>query len=182
MKQQQLYEQLRGGLVAARERIAVAARSLDGAMLNEHPEPKGWSVAEVLEHLCVTDEAYDAPLDALLRGARPDAGAPAREWKPTFLGGMIAGSLERPRKLSAPRMFQPGPGARNAIVEALLDRETAALKRIDDAQQLDWRALRIASPVLPPWLPKMNLGDAFRIHVVHLARHAAQIERVSGKL
>jgi hypothetical protein len=53
---------------------------------------------------------------------------------------------------------------------------------MDDAASYDWRALRIGSPALPSWAPKMNVGDGFRIHVVHLTRHSHQIERLVGLL
>ncbi|MDB4912837.1 MAG: hypothetical protein JWM95_481 [Gemmatimonadetes bacterium] len=182
MRQKELYTTLRRDLLAARERIAAAVRPLDAARLNEHPEPKGWSIADVLEHLCITDGFYDEPIAALLKTARPDAGAPNREWKPTFIGNMIARSLERPRPVSAPRLFRPGQSPRNAVAETLLARELAMVKNLDHAESLDWRTLRIATPVLPAWMPRLNLGDAFRIHVVHLGRHAGQIERVAGKL
>lgn len=180
--QRDLHQTLRRDLLSARERIADAVRPLDGARLTEHPEPKGWSVAEVLEHLCITDGFYDAPISALLKSARPDAGAPAREWQPTFIGNMIARSLEKPRPMQAPRVFRPVGSPRNAVAEILLARELAMVKNMDGAESLDWRALRLATPVLPWWVPKMNLGDAFRIHVVHLGRHAGQIERLARKL
>lgn len=62
----------------------------------------------MLEHLCVADALYEQPMADLLRGTRPDAGAPAREWKSSFIGGLIAGSLLKPGKLKAPRVFRPG--------------------------------------------------------------------------
>lgn len=157
-------------------------RPLDPSQINEHPEPEGWSVGQVLEHLCKADESYDAPFAALMRNARPDAGAPVREWKSSFIGGLIAGSLLKPRRLKGPKVFRPGPTPRNGVVEALLAREMNFVKAMDDAASYDWRALRIGSPALPSWAPKMNLGDGFRIHVVHVTRHAQQIERLVGKL
>jgi len=180
--QRELYQQLRAEATATRDRIAALVRPLDSARINEHPEPTGWSVGQVLEHLCVTDELYEVPLAALLRGARPDAGAPAREWKPSLIGGMIAGALRKPRPLKAPKVFTPGPQPRNGVVEALLSRETRFVQAMDDASSYDWRALRIGSPALPRWAPKMNLGDGFRIHIVHLTRHSHQVERLVGKL
>lgn len=157
-------------------------RPLDPSKVNEHPEPKEWSVGQVLEHLCVADELYETLLDALLRSARQDAGAPAREWRPSFIGGRIAGALLNPKPLNSPKVFRPGPTPRNGVVEALLAREMNFVKAMDDAASFDWRALRIRSPALPSWAPKMNLGDGFRIHVVHLTRHSHQIDRLVGKL
>jgi hypothetical protein len=182
LPQRDLYQKLRAEANATRERIAGLVRPLDPSKINEHPEPNGWSVGQVLEHLCIADERYEAPLAALMQSATRDAGAPAREWKPSFIGGMIAGSLLKPKPLKAPKVFRPGPTPRNGVVETLLARELNFVKTMDDALSLDWRGLRIRSPALPSWAPKMNLGDGFRIHIVHLTRHSRQVERLVAKL
>jgi hypothetical protein len=182
MKQKDLHQQLRTEAVATRERLAELLRPLSLSQISEHPEPTGWSVADVLEHLCVADELYEKPVADLLRVTRPDAGAPAREWKSSFIGGMIAGSLLKPAKLKAPRVFRPGPTPRNGVVEEFLRRELNFVKAMDDAALFDWREVRIKSPALPSWAPKMNLGDGFRIHIVHVTRHSHQVERVAGRL
>jgi hypothetical protein len=182
LAQRDLHQQLRAEALATRERIADLVRPLDQAKIHEHPEPKGWSVGQVLEHLCLSDEAYEAPFAALMRGARQDAAAAAREWKPSFIGGFIANSLMKPRPLPAPKIFRPGPTPRNGVADALLARELGFVKAMDDAMVYDWHALRIGSPALPGWAPKMNVGDGFRIHTVHLTRHSHQIERLIARL
>jgi len=182
LKQRDLYQQLRAEAIATRGRIASLVRPLDLSEINAHPEPKGWSIGQVLEHLCVADGRYEAPLAHLLATAKKDPAAQDREWKSSFIGGMIAESMLKPRKLKARKVFEPGPTPRNGVVEALISREMNFVAAMDESQQYDWRALRISSPALPPWAPKMNLGDAFRIHVVHLTRHSHQIERLVGKL
>jgi hypothetical protein len=139
-------------------------------------------VGQVLEHLCLADELYEGPLAALLRRAPRDAGAAAREWKSSFIGGLIAESLIKRKPLRRPKVFEPGPTPRNGIVQEVLAHEMRFVQAMDDAESYDWRALRIRSPALPSWAPKMNVGDGFRIHVVHLTRHSRQIDRLVGKL
>lgn len=181
--QRDLYQQLRSELVATRERIMNMVRPVDAARLNEHPEPNGWSLGQVLEHLCKSNDMYEKPVVKLLSSHPQDAGAPTREWKSTFIGGMIAKSLGNPKPIKrGPSAFRPGPAPRNGVVQAFNDGELRFLQAMDDAQQYDWRAIRMASPALPSWTPKMNLGDGFRIHVVHLTRHSRQIERLVSKL
>ena len=181
--QRDLYAQLREQAEATRDHLAALLRPLNSAQLNEHPEPKGWSVAEVIEHLCVVEESYADRFKVIVRAARPDAGAAARAWHPTFLGKLITGALESPRPAKAPRMFQPSNTPRNGATEALLSMEHSFVKSLDDSASLDWNKVKIGSPVFPDWMPKMmNLGDAFRIHVVHLSRHGRQIARLVGKL
>jgi hypothetical protein len=180
--QRDLHQQLHTEAIATRERIAAAVRPIDLAKLNEHPEPNGWSMGQLLEHLCLANDLYEGPLATLLSKSPRDAAAPTREWKPSFIGGFIASSLLNPKPLKAPRVFRPGPTPRPGVVEALLGGELKFVQVMDDAASFDWRGLRIKSPALPSWAPKMNLGDGFRIHVVHLTRHARQIERLATKL
>jgi hypothetical protein len=180
--QRDLHQQLRAESIATRERLTALLRPLNPAHLNEHPEPKGWSIGQVIEHVLVADELSRAPVAELLRQARPDAGAPAREWKSSLLGGFIADALLNPKPARAAKVFQPGPTPRNGVVEALLANELRFLQALDDAASYDWRALRVRAAALPRWAPKLNLGDGFRIHVVHLTRHTGQIERLAGKL
>jgi hypothetical protein len=183
LQQQALYQQLRAEAVATRDRIADLVRPLDPARLNEHPEPNGWSVAQVLEHLCLAGELYEKPLRQLLTTAKPDAGAPAREWKSSFIGGAIAKGLQNPKPIKrGPPAFRPGPTPRAGVVDAFLAEERTFVQVMEDALPYDWRGLRIKSPALPRWAPKMNVGDGFRIHVVHLTRHSRQIERLAKQL
>ena len=181
--QRDLHAQLREQSIATSDQLTTILRPLNSAQVNEHPEPKGWSIGEVIEHLCMTHESYEDQFTTIVRSARPDAGAPARVWHPSFLGKMIAGSLEKPRPLKTPKVFQPGVTPRNGASEALLAMESTFLKSLDDAASLDWNKVKVGTPVFPDWMPKlMNLGDAFRIHVVHVSRHARQIARLSRKL
>jgi hypothetical protein len=181
--QRELHKELRRDLAERRDRIAALVRPLDAAKLNEHPEPDGWSVGQVLEHLVRADEKYEAPFRRLLDSSPRDAGAAAREWKPSFIGGLIANSLMSPKPIKrGPRAFRPGATPRNGVIEALLSQELRFLQAMDDALGYVWQKLRISSPALPGWAPKMNLGDGFRIHVVHVTRHSRQIERLVSKL
>ena len=180
--QRELHQQLRAQSMETRQRIANAVRPLDLSQLVQHPEPAAWSVGDVLEHLCRAEDAYGDDLRTVLAQARADAGAPLREWKSSLLGGLIATSLANTKPLKSPRVFKPGPTPRNGVLEAFLAQEMAFVKRMDDAASLDWNTVRVGSPALWDFLPKLNLGDVFRIHAVHATRHAGQMERVIGKL
>lgn len=177
--QRDLHQQLRTESLALHQRVATLARGLDPEQLVRRPAPGAWSVGEVLEHLCVADELYAKPVATLLHRAHIDAGAPAREWRPTVLGNFIAKTLENPKPVKAPGKLRPGLTPRNGVVEDFLTRDTRLLHRMDDSTTLDWSDLRMTPPVLPFSIPfvKLNVGDVFRIHVVHVRRHLAQMER-----
>ena len=181
MLQRELYETLRARTLASHARIAELARPLDQDRLFRRPSNGGWSVGDVLEHLCVSAEAYGPLFLDVMRRSRPDASAGPREWKPTFFGGLLTRSLQAPRRLPAPKRIRPGPSPRGGVVEHFLAQKLVFATRLDDAQRFDWRALTLRSPLVPRALralATMNLGDAFLVEVVHTERHTAQIERV----
>lgn len=71
---------------------------------------------------------------------------------------------------------------RHRLADVVRPLDGSQLNEHSLAPSLDWRAVRLGSPALPSWAPKMNLGDVFKIHVVHVSRHARQIERLILKL
>jgi hypothetical protein len=158
-------------------RVAELARPLDPERLVRRPGPGSWSVAETVEHLLLMDELFLPIVLERVRGARADAAAPLRQFRPTFLGRMVVGSLEKPKALVAPKVGRPLT-PRAGIIEQFLNEDTRYLAAMDEGASLDWSAHRFAPP-MAPWIPlRLNLGDAFRVHEVHVRRHIAQIDRI----
>ena len=67
-----------------------------------------------------------------------------------------------------------------STVPALLAAIAATDARLRAAAGLDWRAVRLSSPVSR--FIRLNLGDAFVILVVHAQRHLGQITRIRDAL
>jgi hypothetical protein len=179
--QQDIHRQLREEMHRTHARTTDIARTLDPEQLVRRPAPDKWSVAHVLEHLLLMDELFLRPVEPLVRAARPDAAAPARTWRPSFIGNKIAESLTRPSPLNGPKAGKPGT-PRPAVVERFAENGVRFEGLLEDSTSLDWNAVRLRPPVAP-WLPlKINLGDVFRIHTVHVQRHRGQIERVAATL
>ena len=181
MLQRDLQQSLRSRTIASHARVAELARPLDPEQLVRRAPTGGWSVGEVLEHLCVTYDAYETPMREVLRRARADAAAPLREWKPTVFGGMLARGLEGSKRMWAPKSIRPGSTPRGGVVEQFLAQQLAFAARLDESANYDWRALILSSPLVPKlarFLARLNLGDAYAIHAVHVERHTKQIERV----
>jgi len=180
MLQRDLHQALRARALKSHREISELARPLDPEQLVRRPPDGGWSVGEVLEHLLIAEGAYGPLVEAALRKARPDAGAPLREWTPTFFGGFLARSLERPRRLPSPTKIRPGATPRGGVLEKFLALQTSLVTQMDAAAGYDWRAVTLHSPLVPAFLrplAKMNLGDSFSISVVHVERHTRQMER-----
>ena len=147
--------------------------------LTRRPADGGWSIAEVLEHLIVSADSYLKPLRAIVQRKEHAPAQSDGTWKPSLMGGLLAQSLRNPRKLPAPKGYKPGPSPRSRVLEEFLARQEDVGRLIAEAGTMDWRRVRMSSPVVP--LLRMNLGDALTILVVHAERHAGQIERVKTK-
>jgi hypothetical protein len=178
MLQRDLHENLRARTLTLRDHAVALARPLDPEQLVRRPPNGGWSVGHVLEHLCVTAELYEPPIRALLRDARSDAAASLRTWKPTLVGRLFVGTLERPAKLPSPKSMVPAATPRAGVVEGFLGYLDTQTRLLDEATGFDWRRLRLASPAVPLPIKVFNLGDVFSVLVVHAERHARQMDRV----
>ena len=179
--QKELYEQLHAEMRVNHDRIASIARRLDLEKLVRRPTPDAWSVGEVLEHLVLMDRLFLSASEPLVRATRPDAGASSRPFRESFLGKRIAGALVKPKALKSPKAAVPTT-PRAGVVEAFLAGDARFLALIEAARALDWNAARLRPPIAP-WVPiRINLGDVFHIHTVHVRRHLAQIERVTAGL
>jgi hypothetical protein len=177
MLQRDLQHALHTRSAALIVRTAALARPLDPERLVRRPPNGGWSVGQVLEHLCVTSELYEPPIRKLLGAARRDAAAALRPWKPTLFGKLTVKMFERPMRMTTPKRMAPAASPRGGVVESYLAHQRALDALLDEASAFDWRRLRLSSPVVK--LPlRFNLGDVFSILVVHAERHARQMERV----
>jgi hypothetical protein len=177
--QREMYDQLHVEMRSNHESVASEVRLLDREQLVRRPAPDKWSVGEVLEHLVLMDELFLSATEPLIRAAHPDAGAPNRPFRESFVGKRIAGALVAPKALTAPKVATPGT-PRAGVAEAFLAGDSRFLELIETARTLDWNAVRLRPPVAP-WMPmRINLGDVFHIHTVHVRRHLAQIRRVKA--
>ena len=156
-------------------RTRVAVTGLPEAKFREVPPDGGWSVSQAFEHLCrANDSLLNGPLPAAIAKARA-RGVSDKPWRPSFLGGWLTGSLvEGGKPMTAPKLFRPGPVARDHVVDAFLAGIARTRALLFEVDGYDLR-MGLASPVSP--LIRYNLGDALRIIVVHAHRHLAQAER-----
>ena len=170
-----MFGQLATELDRVEPRTRVAVTGLHEAKFRELPPDGGWSVAQVFEHLRRANLCYlDGPLSAAVAKA-VSRGPWDREWKPSLIGGWLTQSLvEGTKPLPSPRLFRVSTDPRANVVDEFL----ATMRRTRELmQEADGHDLRImfASPASP--LFRLNLGDAFRVIVVHAHRHLAQAER-----
>jgi len=167
--------QLLGELDRIEPRSRVAVAGLPEAKFIEVPPDGGWSVGLVFEHLCRVNDAYlEGPLGPAVARAKA-RGESERPWRPSFLGRWLTGALvEGGKPMPAPKLFRVGAAPRDHVVDAFLSGVARIRALMLEADGHDLRT-GLASPVSP--LVRLNLGDAFRILVVHVHRHLGQAER-----
>jgi len=172
---------LRRRLSAADQRARDVVEGLDDAALVRRPANGGWSVDEVLEHLVVSADSYLEILPGAIDRSRRHVGGPDTPWWPSRLGGWLERSL-RPgtRAMPAPKSYRPGPAPRAGVLAEFLDRQAKFARLMDDAGAVEWRRVRLGSPILG--LIRMNLGDVFLINATHVERHMGQAERVRAEV
>lgn len=154
-------------------RARALVSGLTPAQLGATPPGGGWSVAQVLEHLCLGNEAYVGPMEAAIAKAKRRGGVP-RPHRPSFFGGLLARAVAESNTRRLPTTPKMGPlVARSGVLEAFL----ATLARIEAlAREADGSDLRTGmwSPIAPI---RLNVGDAFLVLVAHSERHLGQAER-----
>jgi hypothetical protein len=160
---------------------------------HRRPPGGGWSVAQCLEHLLVTDSRMVERLEEAIARARAEgrlaspeaAAAPARlGWLDRLFvhatGPGREGAKSPPMRSTAPGPYDPGdPEARArqrddvlADYGAMQDRMTAAARAADG---LDLAGIRVASAAAA-WL-KVSLAAWFVGLAGHHERHLAQARR-----
>lgn len=156
-------------------RAADIQANAEASALAWHPAEKAWSVAQVFEHLCATNESYIVAMGSVIdRRGGASAGINA-SWKSTFVGRLLINAMVSPRKLPAPKKWQPGPTPRENVIATFLQQQHAIEALIERSLRGEWQRMKVASPVSS--LIRMNLGDAFTLLVRHEERHFAQIDR-----
>lgn len=168
---------IRARLEAIPTRTRAALVNLPAQQFHARPPEGGWSIAQVFEHLCVTNAAYlDRTIpEGIERAKRSRHGA--RAWRPSLIGGLLIGSMRESssRRLPAPGSLQVGDAVRDDVVEVFLaglPRLEASLRLLEGADQ----RTSVASPIAG-WV-RMNVGDACVILVEHAHRHLGQVERI----
>jgi hypothetical protein len=166
-------------LLAAMQALDARAAELeqvDRAALDWQPPEGGWTAGQVLEHRCVANDSYLVELRNLLSRSAPAATRNAGDamWRPSFAGRLLVRSMESPRKLPAPKAWQPAPAPRPDVIAEFLARQREIETLIERSMDTEWQRMRLASPVAA--FIRMNIGDAFTVLVRHGERHFRQID------
>ena len=138
------------------------------------PKLGGWSVAQIVEHLVLTDAPCVEPISKLL----DDAPRGYTPWRPTLMGRLITRAVlpQTKWKTEAGKGFRPTTQPQQEV----LQRYAAICKQLTDllerSRDVNANRVRTNYPIRTPF--NYNLGDAFMILTRHTQRHRLQIERI----
>lgn len=163
-------------------RATAVAAGLTADQLNRQPRPGGWSVAQCLEHLAISNEQYLPPIADALEGRRA---AVVQEITPGWFGRwFIRNVIEPPltrRNVKSPGKIRPTSARiEPAVVERLLQGNATARDLVRRAAPLDVNRIRFRNPFVP--LFRFTVGTGFEILSRHQRRHLAQAERARAAL
>jgi hypothetical protein len=146
--------------------------------LGWQPSEGGWSIAQVIEHLIVTDASYIESMETLL--AHPPQRSSYESWRPSLIGGFLVRSQmpDSKQKLRTPSRWRPGPQPRADGLTEYIELRERLIDLVTRADGHDLRRTRLSSPASK--LIRLNLGDAIMTLVVHTQRHLKQIQRIKA--
>jgi hypothetical protein len=171
------------GLITATDNVAREVKGTFGrltpAQLNWKPSAERWSVAQCFDHLLSSNRGYLPIIDSVLAG-RKQTFWQSMPVLPGFWGKLLIKSLDpvKGRKLKAPKNFQPARSdISGAVIDDFVRLQATIVEKMKATERLDLERIIINSPVAS--VVTYSLMDAYRVIVVHEARHFQQAKRVT---
>ena len=170
-------------VITAANDIAADAKSTFGRLtptqLNWKPSAERWSVAQCFDHLLTSNKGYFPTIEGVIAGIKPTF------WQrmplvPGLAGKLLIKSLDpkSTRKIKAPQKFQPAQSDISpSVIDDFVDLQAKIVEKMKGTEHLDLEKIIITSPVAAAIT--YSLMDAYRIIVVHEARHFEQAKRVT---
>lgn len=163
-------------LESSRDQVRRVTERLTASQWQFRPDPETWTAAEVIEHLCNSDEVVVRRIENQIKTEAP---APERraetEGKERLLFKAVpnrSGRAKAPDDMAPRQRFSNGPAALAAFLEAR--QHTVALASATQAPLRDYRHPHFA----------LRMLDAYQwllLLALHAERHAAQIEEIAAQ-
>ena len=140
------------------------------------PNSKTWSIAQNIEHIILTNDAYISHMEKVLAKSKNQQKAPKEDFSSDWMGKRFMKALEPEsnEKFKAPKIFNPSenPGQ----LESRLRASNRSLKGfIYKAVNYD---LNIRIPLLESRLIRLKIGDRLKTLIMHKIRHLNQAYQI----
>jgi hypothetical protein len=176
-------EKIRQEAAENEKRLLALVEGLGEEVLERRPEPGRWSIAEILIHLRLTNEACLPAIDHTIEDARRKKVLADGPFRLGWMGRFFVWYVEPPPviRLPAPAVLRPlleGPAGE--ALPRLLDSRRQVLARMEAASGIDLERARFVSPFAS--FVKMSLLAIFSVFTAHERRHLWQGENVRQAL
>ena len=160
-------------LDAVHERLKIAVNAVDPALLSKCPAENEWSVAQVVEHLCLVEGAVMSYLQSKLDQPPVKVGFLAK-LKPMWIVSL------RLKRLQAPKIVRPSSDLPpiNELLEKYDQQREKTKKICNEAGQARLGQIRFKHP----YFGDMDGAAAVSMVAFHEQRHLKQVREILKKL
>ncbi len=158
-------------------------KSLSEDQLNWKPDEQGWSIAECIDHLVVTNKLYFNEIEKQFAEKQLKTDCSKTEVKHKWLSKFIIKSVDPAniKKVKTFPVFMPSSSKHTRQVFANLNEvQNALINLVSSAKDLDLNKYVMSSPAVK--IIKENFCDVLEIICLHDRRHCNQAERVFNHL
>lgn len=166
-------------LDAADARATALMSRLAPEQLNWKLDARTWSVGQCLEHLCLSNEVYVAPMQkALANAPRGAAGAITPGWFARWFIRTYIDPATQKKRARAPRKASPvSSRVDRSIAKRFIASNDAMRAVMALAREIDVNNVRFRNPYVP--VIRFTIGTGLLIVARHNHRHLGQAERVT---
>lgn len=169
-------EELLSSFAAATRELEALYAATPAAVLEAAPAGGGWSVAQGVEHLALTNFQYLAAMrEAVKPALHLEHHARTGPLKPGWPTRLFLRHLEPPvtQRVKAPKTIEPaGKVDARAALKEFLQSQHAAVELLRECAHLDLNRIRFANPLVPGL--RFTVGAGFLILAAHERRHLWQ--------
>lgn len=173
MKQSELLRTAKDALQDQMGRLESLRPRFTEETINRKRHADEYSVAQILEHLILSDDVYFEPMRNKLSAARSIQDDP--EVRFSFIGKFLMKVAGPSGNAPVPKPFRPKDKIYSLdVVDSFLECQRQAIELTNISEGKDLNGSTLPNPVFK--LFKMNLADCIGIMYLHTERHIRQIE------
>jgi len=146
--------------------------------------PETWSIAQVVDHLLITNNHY---IDRLIEAIEAAPKKSIEVFKSGWVGAAIVrrlepGSIKGQKRVKAPGFLEPQDSELDGpmMAESFLAQLDYLDRIIVSSRDVDFSSIKI--PLSFTKLLKLNIGDVLRLIIAHNDRHLLQMQRLKDQV
>ena len=165
--------------------VASHLASLDHDILGSRPDPKSWSILEVIEHLNLTFKIYGPQLEQQFKQCPPYATEKPDLIRASWLKGQFIRSMEprsgkRKWKMKTFKSLEPRTELDTNCISLFLNNQKSISHWVKESRNLEVSKVKIISAIGP--ILTFGWWDCLAFVLSHEERHIQQIKEIEEEL